>query len=162
MGKSSLAQLILKKNGIPYVSTDALTVMLGPIGQTTFYDQDKAKQFFPYLELFIDRILKTAPDYVIEGDAFSPEHVKILEKQYDITSVFLTMNQVSPESITKNIQHDTWTDHISTKELQILCQRITTASKDIQTQCENLGLPHVDLSRNYSRQFKSAYTHLMS
>lgn len=162
MGKSSLAQLILKENGIPYVSTDALTVMLEPIGQPTFYGAEKANQFFPHLELFVDRILRTAPNYVIEGDAFSPEHVKKLQDKYEVKSVFLTMSKINPESITANTKHDTWTDDISDSELRLLCDRVVTASKDIQAQCERLGLPCIDLSSQYNQQFKNAYTLLIS
>jgi len=55
-GKSSLAQLIMKNYQIPYVSTGGLTAMLKPIGQPSFYNSEKSERFFPYLELFIDRM----------------------------------------------------------------------------------------------------------
>ncbi len=161
MGKSSLAQLILKKHSIPYVSTDGLTVMLKPIGQPSFYSPEKSKRFFPYLELFIDRMTKSAPHYLIEGDAFNPLHIKKLQEKYEIKSVFLTMSKITPQSIINNEKFDRWADNIDEDKLAYLCERITGASKDINTQCEQTGMVCVDLSNNYEHQFKSAYEYLM-
>ena len=162
MGKSSLAQLILNRHNIPYVSTDGLTVMLKPIGQPSFYSPKKSERFFPYLELFIDRMLKSVPDYLIEGDAFSPQHVKKLEEKYKLKSVFLTMSKVNPESIIKHTKFDRWTDDVHAEELSYLCERITAASKDIQAQCNHVGARNIDLSQDYDQQIKAAYEYLMN
>lgn len=162
MGKSSLAQLILNSHKIPYVSTDGLTVMLKPIGQPSFYSPEKSDRFFPYLELFVDRMSKSTPNYLIEGDAFSPLHVKRLQEKHGIRSVFLTMSKVVPKSIIDNSKFDRWANEINEEQLAYLCERIMSASKDIETQCEETGLISVDLSNNYDYQFKAAYSCLMN
>lgn len=162
MGKSSLAQSILAKYKIPYVSTDGLTVMLKPIGQPSFYSPKKSDSFFSYLELFVDRILKSVPDYLIEGDAFSPQHVKQLGEKYELKSVFLRMSRVNPESIIKHTKFDKWTDDINEEDLSYLCERIVVASNDIETQCNQVGLRSTDLYQNYDQQIKFALEYLMS
>ena len=161
MGKSSLAQLMLKDHAIPYVSTDGLTVMLKPVGQPSFYSPRKSDKFFPYLELFISRIVKTAPDYIIEGDAFSPKHVKDLQNKYDIKCVFLTMSSVDPRTVVSNAKYDKWTDEATAEQLDDLCSRIVKASKELNSMCVKENIPCIDLAYDYDKQFREAYSKLV-
>lgn len=162
VGKSSLAQVLLDKNKIPYVSTDALTVMLNPEGETSYYSPEKSNRLYPYLDLFIGRMIKIAPDFAIEGDAFSPSHVKSLMAKYDIKSVFLSMEKADPVSIVKYEKFDRWTDDISSLELKRLCERIVEASAELKEQCVKYGIPYFDVSRDYDRQFGLAYEALFA
>ena len=162
MGKSTLARLVLMENKIPYVSTDGLTVMLKPIGQPSFYSVEKSNLFFPYLELFISRITKSCPDYLIEGDSFTPEQVEILQNKYELKSVFLTMSHTTVENIINNTGYDKWSDEASPEQLNDLVQRIHIASKDIQQECTKRSLNCFDLSENYDAVLYGAYRSLMS
>lgn len=162
MGKSTLARRVLLENKIPYVSTDGLTVMLKPIGQPSFYSVEKSNLFFPYLELFIARITKSCPDYIIEGDSFTPAHVEILQNKYELKSVFLTMSHTTVENIITNAGYDTWTNDASSEQLTNLVERVQAASKDIQLECVKRGLNCFDLSKNYNAVLHDAYRALMS
>lgn len=161
MGKSSLAQEIMNQYKIPYVSTDALTVMLKPVGQPSFYDKEKSDRFFPYLELFIQRIMQSTPDYIIEGDAFSPQHVAKISQAHNLKSVFLTMSHVDPVKIVSESKYDKWSDNLTNDELHFLCKRIEEASKELDNECEKLEMPCIDLSNNYDAQFLIALKGLM-
>ncbi|HEX8182722.1 MAG TPA: hypothetical protein VF575_03930 [Candidatus Saccharimonadales bacterium] len=162
MGKSTMAQRLLKDATLPYVSTDGLTVMLEPAGLSSFYDVRKSELFFPYLDLFVSRIIKSCPDYLIEGDAFGPDHVEILKTKYDLKCVFLTMNHTSTEKIVQNVGFDRWTDEVSNEHLEGLVKRIQLASKDIQLKCELYNIKCIDLSENYTEGFDEAYQFLRS
>lgn len=157
MGKSSLAQEMLARKSIPYVSTDGLTVMLKPMGQPSFYDPEKSERFFPYLDLFISRITSVGPDYTIEGDAFLPKHVEILRNKYELRCVFLTMRNITKSSIISHVKHDDWTSHVSNDHLDGLVDRIKMASTQIADDCAKLNIASVDLSENYSESFEEAF-----
>ncbi len=161
MGKSTMAQKFLSDLGIPYVSTDALTVMLKPVGQPSFYSSEKSERFSPYLDLFISRIVPIGPDYVIEGDAFSPEHVDRLRSKYELLSVFLTMPGITAKSIIENVKYDAWSNAISDKQLENLVVRIQQASISIQADCKRLDIGCFDLSQNYEHEFLTAYESLI-
>ena len=161
MGKSTMAQKLLSDLSIPYVSTDALTVMLKPVGQPSFYSPEKSERFFPYLDLFISRILAVGPDYAIEGDAFSPDHFKRLEAKYELRSIFLTMPDITAKSITTNIKHDDWSNSVMSQHLEDLVHRIRQASSQIQSECERLKINCYDLSGNYDLEFQKAYRALV-
>jgi hypothetical protein len=162
MGKSTLAQKLLKEKGIPYVSTDGLTVMLKPAGQPSFYSPEKAELFYPYLDLFISRMQNVGPDYVIEGDAFSPHHVDTLKQKYDISCVFLIMSQVKASNILQYIQHDAWARNITDEHMNDLINRVTKASEQIATDCNKYELPCFDLSHDYTTAFERAYRSLIT
>jgi hypothetical protein len=136
--------------------------MLKPVGQPSFYSPKKSERFYPYLDLFIGRIAKTAPDYVIEGDAFSPQHVKELQSKYEIKCVFLVMKNISPENILKNEKYDRWTDYDTPEELENLCSRIMKASAELISYCKETSIPYFDLSENYKEQFTKASNELIS
>lgn len=161
MGKSSLAQELLTKRKVPYVSTDGLTVMLKPIGQPSFYDTEKSERFFPYLDLFISRIISVGPDYAIEGDAFSPKHVEILKKKYELRCIFLTMRDITKESIVSHTKHDNWSSRITTDQMDYLVKRIKMASAEIEKECNKFDIASFDLSDDYNKTFKDAYDYLI-
>lgn len=161
MGKSTMAQKLLQEKGFPYVSTDGLTVMLKPLGQPSFYSPEKSEQFFPYLDLFISRIRDVGPDYVIEGDAFSPQQVAKLKQKYEIKSIFLTMTNIEKGKIVKYAKHDKWVEKVSDEHLDNLVNRISNASQIIQEQCKKSGIDCFDLSENYESVFIDAYTCLI-
>ena len=157
MGKSTLAQKLLAEQSLPYVSTDALTVMLKPLGEPSFYSPEKSARLFPLLELFIMRMLKSSPNYVIEGDAFSPHHVSELQNKYDVKAVFLTMSKVSTDAVIRFAQFDNWASEDTPKQLEDLAARIVAASEVIKEECEHFSIPHFDLSSDYATNFERAY-----
>lgn len=162
MGKSTLAQKLLKEQTIPYVSTDGLTVMLKPMGEPSFYSPEKAARLYPVLETFISRMLKVCPDYTIEGDAFSPHHVDALRENHELRAIFFTMSQVSKDDIIQYAKYDNWASSDTESQLDDLVNRITDASKIIQEECLRLDIPCFDLSNNYEKTFELAYRALTS
>lgn len=162
MGKSTLAQQLLDEEKIPYVSSDGLTVMLKPAGQPSFYSPQKADQFYPYLELFMDRMQTVGPQYTIEGDAFSPQHVAALSKKHEIKSIFLVMKEIRKADILNFLQHDTWASKISSAQLDNLVLRIKRASKDLEEECIKYDIACVDLSKDYLHSLSRAKAILLS
>ncbi len=162
MGKSTLAQRVLKERGIAYVSTDGLTVMLKPEGLPSFYSPKKAELFFPYLDAFISRMVPIGPDYLIEGDSFSPEHVVKLKNKYQLRCIFTIMPEISVTSMLSHTQHDKWTNEYSKDHLEGLVKRIKAASESIRQDCLLTGIPCYDLSHDYDSTINEAYHQLMS
>lgn len=157
VGKSSLAQRLLTDLTIPYVSTDALTVMLKPMGEPSFYSPEKAARFFPMMDGFISRMLKICPDYTIEGDAFSPHHVDALKEKYELRAVYLGMSNISTENIIRHANYDNWAEQDNEEELKQLATRIVSASKEIEAECAHLGIPYFDLATDYDKMAQQAF-----
>lgn len=162
MGKSTLAQKLLDEKKIPYVSTDGLTVMLKPAGQPSFYSPEKAKRFYPYLDLFMSRMESVGPEYTIEGDSFSPEHVSKLKQKYELKCVYLIMKNPRLDNILKYAQHDNWPSSVSHEHLNTLVERIKKASYELEEQCEQYGIACYDLSDNYASAILRAHSALTS
>jgi hypothetical protein len=172
VGKSTLAELILKRNKIAYVDADWIVHMLmyaGPqLGVKVYTEfnehefRNKAINFYPFLYEFIKYNQPVAEKYVIEGDSFLPEHVSKLQKDYKVKACFLGLSQLQPETLLNNpSKNDWWIKKLSPQKLNSLCKWIIDMSKLLEKECRLYKITYFDLSGKYTEQIEKAYQHLL-
>jgi hypothetical protein len=106
-------------------------------------------------------MLSSVPDYLVEGDAFTPHHVDELKQKYELKAVFLTMSRISTTDILKFAKFDNWASENIPMQLKELAASIVAASKVIEEECEHFGVPCFDMSDDYDANFEKAYKSLL-
>ncbi len=164
VGKSTLAQKFTKEKNIPFISTDMLLWMLiDTIPELNLWKPytEVPKKFFPFLKNFVKHTVATVPDYVIEGDAFYPEQVAELQKEFQVRACFLGTSHISLETIKKHVGHNDWLDEISEQEKTDLPGWIMEVSGTIQAECKKFSLPYFDTASNFEEAINRAFQSLL-
>jgi hypothetical protein len=165
VGKTTLARLILKRDGIPFMPADALRDALDrtypDLGMRSGGWEGIPDRVFPYLRELVRTVTWQLPEYVLEGDSFFPEHVRRIEADDDVRAVFLGMSEVALEDIIANEGYDDWVGRMPEAEQEGMPSRISSLSSLFQTKAADAGLPYFDLSLGRERQLEAAYSALM-
>lgn len=173
IGKSTLAELILKREAIAYVDTDWIVHMLmyaaPKAGVKTYTDlnlhefKNKAINFFPFLHEFIKYNQPVVERYVIEGDSFLPEHVSLLQKEFEVKACFLGTSNLQPEILLNNpSKNDWWIKQLNPQQLNDLCKWVVETSSFLENECKLHNIPYFNLGENHKEQIEKAYKHLLS
>jgi hypothetical protein len=114
IGKSTLAKILLQKNNVPFVPTDAVFHTLKDTPPTPIVDdklghQQKAIDFYPFLRELIKHLHWSGTDFCVEGDAFLPEQIDQLihDPEFEkihMRCVFLGMAK-SSEQVNNRSEH---------------------------------------------------------
>ena len=171
VGKSTLANLILERNKISYVETDWIVSMLlfaapqlGIKYATEFTKEEyikKAENFFPYPYQFIKYNQPVVEKYIIEGDIFLPQHVSVLQKEFEVRVCFLGTSNLKPDTLLNNpSKNDWWIKKLSKEQLNEVCKWIVAISNFLEKECKSYSLPYFDLSMDYQKTLEKAYTYL--
>lgn len=166
-GKTTLAQRFLEAKSVPFVSTDSLLHMVKnaapELGVTDKLPlEQKAENFFPFLEQFAKYALYGAPNYLIEGDAFYPAHATKLQKVHQLKAVFLGFSAIDPQKLVEHAGHNNWIGGLNAKELKDLADEMVRLSKHLQSECKKFGLKYIDLAGDYEARHKEALDYLTS
>src|SRR5438132_10899658 len=84
-GKTTVAKRVLDESRVAYISTDSLVDMLwrtAPSLGVANWGRQKAHTFFPFLRNLLPSLEYVADSYLLEGNAFLPEHVVVLAKDF--------------------------------------------------------------------------------
>jgi|SRR5690606_32876995 len=165
VGKSHLARLLLERNGMPSVSTDALTSLYEDVWSHTETEeapkQEWEMEFYPYLRRFLQAILNDYSDYVIEGAVISPAMVMKLSEEFELKSVFVGNTNITLVMLKKYIGKNSWLDRVNHDDLVKIPERIVRRSKELRYECEQNALHFVDLADEFEHRIEIAYQKLI-
>ena len=165
VGKTTLAELVLQRRGIPFIPADAVRDALDRtyphLGVHAGAWEDVPERILPYLQELVQTVGWHVPRYVIEGDSFFPEHVRHLEAKSEVRAVFLGMSEITVESIIAHEGHNDWVGRMPDAERQGMAQWISSVSSLFQEKAAAAGLPYFDLSRDRDRKLEEAYSALL-
>ncbi|MBI3485407.1 hypothetical protein HY025_00520 [Candidatus Daviesbacteria bacterium] len=166
VGKSKLAQMLLKRQKIAFVSLDSLVHMLKQaapnlnVTDEIHYIQ-KAESFYPFLKEFIFVNKYGVKDYCIEGDAFLPKQAFELNKLFEVKSVFLGISKANLKQILENQGFNDWLGDLEESQLQKLPEKIMEMSEYLKKECQKYNLKYFDLAQNYNQTLEQAYDYLI-
>lgn len=172
VGKSTLAQLLLNKEGVAYIDIDWIISMLmfaaphlgikyAPEFSTQEFIQ-KAENFFPFLYQFIKYNQFVVDKYTIEGDSLLPTQVHQLQKEFSIKACFLGVSTLKLETLLQYPSKNNWIKVLTKEDLSKLCDWSVSVSNFLQKECEPYEIPYFDLSKDYQKTFEKAYTYLIT
>jgi hypothetical protein len=160
VGKSTLAQLLVEKNHIPYGSLDVIVHMF----KSQFPDLLTSnpnmipERFYPYLEQLVRNSLYTMPYYTFEGVSFDPIHTHQLSKNYNVRSCFLGASEITFEQITSSTSHNNWTTTKTQDHLRTLPEEYKVRSNFLEEECNTYKIPYFDMSKgNYKSKLQQAH-----
>ena len=160
-GKSSLAALILERHQIPIISTDVIRNFLDfsptKLGILGLLEEQQAEAFYPYLYKYVRILENHYPDYVVEGDIFTPEQVIELQKKINLKCCFLGMSGFAP---TRPFGDSRWANNLSPEEQQTLPEKLTNRSENLQRSAASHHLPYIDVFPDKKAALEKAYASL--
>lgn len=154
MGKSIIRQKLLEKYQVAGFCTDSLVAMLAfarPELGINFRNSD-----YSPVSKYVQGLLTYGNNYplVFEGVGIAITDWPIYQK-FHIPMIGLGTPKITVAQkmldIRQNPSFNEWTDKFLDPELKILCQNLIQESQEIETQCQNFGLPFFDLSIDFAK-----------
>lgn len=165
VGKTSLAKLILKRDGIPFMPADAVRDALDKtcpeLGIHAAGWEGVPDRLSPYLQQLAKTVTWQLPEYVIEGDSFFPEHIRRMQETEDVRAVFLGMTEIHLADILAHEGYDPWVARMPKAEQEGMPEWISSLSRRFEKKAAEAGLPYFDLSLGREAQLEAAYSALM-
>lgn len=160
-GKSTLAKLLVKRDAIPFLSTDVILHMVSdtlPELRLTKPYADIPEKFGPFVANLVKHVQSSHADYAIEGDLLTPKYVSELQKIHDIRSCFLGFSTVTLSGIQEHVGENDWLADLSDADRQSLPGQIMERSRSLQRECEQYGIRYVDMADGaYDQNLEVAY-----
>ena len=185
-GKSTLASLILERDRIPCISTDVIRNLLDTaptrLGITALEESERPETFFPFLLQFLKILQNRYPDYVVEGDIFTPEQVASVKERITLRCIFLGVSDTTVENLAKTdprldwvsrlhedekaklskaIVEGNWVARLPAEDQANVPDRLTRQSKEVKAGAEKHGFPYLDISPDREKALEEAYHALM-
>lgn len=164
-GKSTLAKMLVEKNGISFVSIDMVFNMLAdtmPELNLVEPYAERHHKFFPFFKNLVKHVQNSVKDYAIEGDIFSSLQVHELKKEYEIHACFLGFSKITLQDIKDHVGENDWLNDLSDVDLQNLPAWIVETSRGLKEECEKYSLSYFDMAEgSYKRNLDRAYTCLL-
>lgn len=165
-GKSTLAQKLVERNAIPFVSTDVLLHMvsdtLPELSLTKPYEEIPEK-FFPYIKNLFKHLDSSLKNYTVEGDLLLPSHISVLQKEYELRSCFLGFSSITLQELEQHVGENDWIQELPASEKANLPKWIMAKSLQIKQECDRYNVPYVDMSSDsYEQCLERAYSFLVS
>ena len=164
VGKSTLAQKLVKDKCIPYVPLDTVVHMLkeGSTDVDIESNTDVPEKFYPFLERFIYHTKYGVSDYTIEGVAFTPRQAYKLLQEYEMRVCFLGTSSISLETVLKHGGVNNWLKLHSHEEQQRLVESYIPRSAKIKAECEEFNLQYFDMALlSYPENINKAFNYLI-
>lgn len=163
-GKSTLAQKLVERRSISFVSTDVILHMvsdtLPDLSLTKPYDDIPAK-FFPYIRNLLKHLESSVRAYTVEGDIITPSQVKLLQNEYEVKACFLGFSFITLRQLQEYVGDNNWIGELSEEERTNLPPWIMKKSAQIRQECDKYGLMYIDMSSDvYEACLERAYRYL--
>jgi hypothetical protein len=168
VGKSTLAKLVLERNHIASITTDALTNCIGRnlpatrLAGSHIPQEEWEENAYPFIRRFIKTIQYDYPDYLLEGAALSPVVVQRLSQKFPVRAVFVGNSTTNADILAEHMGNNLWIKSASPEELQHIPTAIITRSHFLERECQKLGYYYVDLANNFEQKIEEAYQALFS
>ena len=153
VGKTYLAQKLLEKLKMPYLSLDHLKMMFirGRLTDLTVEDDYEMRYFlWPYAAELIKTAIENKQNMIVEGCYIPPEWRDQFDEEYlkDIKCFFITMSE---DYLRKNI--DLVADNGSVIEQriddEIDLERLIKCSKEYKEEAEKYDIPVIEITDRY-------------
>ena len=153
VGKTYLAQKLLEKLKMPYLSLDHLKMMFirGRLTDLTVEDDYEMRYFlWPYAAELIKTAIENKQNMIVEGCYIPPEWRDQFDEEYlkDIKCFFITMSE---DYLRKNI--DLVADNGSVIEQriddEIDLERLINCSKEYKEEAEKYNIPVIEITDRY-------------
>lgn len=165
VGKTILASRILARNNISCLSTDVIRNFLehspSKIGVLDLEEADRPKAFAPYFFQLLRILQKKYPNYVIEGDIFTPEQVASLQEAITLKCCFLGSSNITLEDITQIDPSPNWVKKLLPEEQVEVPERVMLRSVFFKTEAAHHNFPYFDIYPNRDMALESAYAFLI-
>ena len=160
-GKTRLAALILRRKGIPFISTDTLVDMIrggAPELGLANWGQQKAEDFAPFFSRLVFHLRSTADPYVVEGNAFWPHHVRALDPDTPVRACFLGYSDATIETLSAV---PSWVNQIDPDQRDRVMGELLADAAQIRNECDALGFRYFDVDPTNSASLDGAYEYLV-
>jgi hypothetical protein len=155
VGKSSLAQWLLKTDGIPFLPTDVLrTVLRRVLPELDAIDQNPvdasllAEFMYSYIEQAAEVCVEEAACFLIEGFELSPSYLPRLQAalpQAEVRGCFLGHGSFSIEDLAGYRGPKPQHRGAARAELGEAAAWIRRRSRQLREECAAAGVPYVDV-----------------
>lgn len=165
VGKSTIASLLLEKNNISCISTDVIRNLLDysptKVGINDLEVGKKSEAFFPYFSQLLHILKNKYPNYVVEGDLFTPEQVSIIQKEIDLKCVFIGASTLTLEDLKHTDSKLDWVSKMSEEVQARLPEKFIERSKVVEAEAVKYNFPYFDISPGRTQALESAYQALV-
>jgi hypothetical protein len=165
VGKSTLAKMILERDGISWMPLDTIREMLNKtvpersIMAGSDWWPSHHKKFFPFLRELV-RVSETSFTY--EGDSFLPHHAAQLASESGVRTCFLGVSHLDVTTMKDHPGLNDWVQDLSEEELTKLPDWIVSQSLQYEAECKKLGVQYFDVSGSgRETAIEKAYAYLL-
>lgn len=163
-GKSIVAKGFFEKNFIPYIPLDCLMMgFMNGVSSLGIHDKlwpdEIAEKMWPFLKAVCKNMIDNEIDYIFEGEAVLPEHIKELSDLHpgQIKTCFLGYTEVDVKKKISEVKR--YPNHLndwllSQEEEEILnhIENMITYSHRIKKECIKYNLDYFDTSKDFEKQ----------
>jgi 2-phosphoglycerate kinase len=169
-GKSIIRKKLLKEHQISGISLDVIVDMLyqamPELDINTAVDRSVMfVRMWPFVEALIKTRLKNSEDFVIEGEYFSPERVKVFQEDPRCKICFMIYPEISLEEklqhIRQNARKKDWYNKLTDEEFLPFIQTWHERSHMFKGQCEVHKIKYFDNSFNFEDKIEETVKWLL-
>ncbi len=186
VGKSTLASIILERKKIAIISTDVIRNLLDfsptKLGITELEEEKRPEAFAPYFLQLLKILQNRYPNYVVEGDIFTPEQVASIQDRITLKCCFLGASKVTVEDLinvdprrdwisnlsteekaklSDSIVQGNWVSRLSPEEQAKIPDQIMHRSEILRNESQEYGFPYFDIYPDRQKALENAYAALM-
>lgn len=159
-GKTMVAKQLSKQLEVPYLSVDFLMMgFMHGVPEMEIHDKlwphEIAEKMWRFLEPFMETIIYSNTDYILEGEAFLPDKVSnfINKHQEHVRAVFMGYTTIGLEEKVSDVktyagEHD-WLVQLEDEKINEHIQNMIEYSILIQKQANQFNLNYVDTSTEF-------------
>ena len=161
-GKTTLAQQMLARHGVPWFSLDGLRVGLTRGLPSLGLDMERddlveAKGLWPVIRPMLSSIVYWDTDYLVEGSCLLPEDIAAFMAEHadeTVRTVFVGAPFLSPSEKLAQMQAHTggtndWFSDLSEEEQARHADYVVANSRQINCLAQEAGLPSVDTGTDF-------------
>ncbi len=164
-GKSKLRKLLLVKNNVSGIGTDAIRYMLMKSTPELGLSYESLPEvngqiMWPYIDALIEEYMKnTNENFVIEGDVLLPKFLKKYAGNNEVMTCFLGFSEANSSQkandIRNNADEDDWTNEYDVKGLEDLAKWGIEQSIKYKLECEELGIKYYELGKDFDSSLEA-------
>ena len=165
VGKSTLASMILERNNISALSTDVIRNLIDysptKVGIQDLEPKMQSEAFFPYFLQLLKIIQNKYPNFVIEGDLFTPSQIASIKDQINLKCCFIGTSNISLADLKKIDSKLDWVSNLPSEQQAVLPARFIERSRITGEEATKYGFPYFDIYPDRDSALENAYRALI-